>query len=153
MPSPRPTCLPSLTSTTTTRASVRLPREIRNGSFRRQISSFASIDGKLAGTKETKVTKGGSQRPTAKEERDINEILSFTVNPSFSSPWSRTRAHRENYEAKKSKEKDPAIGETFAGRPEEAGQAKTKTTVRGGSKGGESQKEIGCSRSRRCEGP
>ena len=28
----------------------------------------------LLARKETKVTKGGSQRPTAKEERDINEI-------------------------------------------------------------------------------
>ena len=41
--------LPSLAVTTTTRASVRLPREIRNGCLRGQISSFAPIDRKLVG--------------------------------------------------------------------------------------------------------
>ena len=54
--------LPSLTVTTMTRASVRLPREIRNGSFRAQISSFASTDKNLVGTER----KGCNEVPKSK---------------------------------------------------------------------------------------
>ena len=54
------------------------------------------------------------------------------------------RAHKENYEAEKFKEKDSTFGEASAGNSEETGQAETKAASSGSGKGGESQKEIGC---------
>jgi len=83
-----------------TRASVRLPREIRNGCLSGQISSRALIDRRLFGTKgnegdHASKSKASSQlSATAKEERDIKEILSLTLNLIVSSPSSRAGAHR-----------------------------------------------------------
>jgi hypothetical protein len=86
----------------------------------------------------------------AKEERDIGEVSTLTVKRTL---YLRLpQADTYNYEAEELKEKDPAIGEASARRTKKTGQAKAKTTGSGDSKGGESQKEVGCSRSRRCEG-
>ena len=91
------------------------------------------------------MTKGRSQSATTKEERDITEILSLSVNSIVLVRLGRELARGENYEAERFKEEDPKTGKTSARRPEEAGQTKTKTTRSRGNKGGKSQKESGCS--------
>src|SRR5437762_1224536 len=72
MPSPRPFCLPSLSVTTTTRASVRLPREIRNGCFRGHVSSFASIARKLAGTDGNECDEAKKSGAVKKAKKKLN---------------------------------------------------------------------------------
>src|SRR5947207_501955 len=92
MPSPRPICLPSLSVTTRTRASVRLPREIRNGCFRGQISSFASTDRKLVGTEGN---KAGAVKK-AKKKLNLSPERRAQLAVAMKARWAAKRAARAN---------------------------------------------------------
>jgi hypothetical protein len=69
--------------------------------------------------------------------------LSFTRSSLINSP---AREEEDHHEVEKFKKKNPTTRETFARRPQKAGQAKRKTEGGRGGKGNESCQEIGCPR-------